>query len=377
MFDRRREFVMLALGSGANVRELCRRFGVSPPTGYKWIRRYQENAGEAFTDRSRRPVHSPGKLCSDLEAQIIVLRQRHPRWGARKLRRLLQESGCVHVPSASTVVEVLRRHGLLEETVAKERASLRFEREFPNELWQMDFKGPLRLDQGSGQILAMLDDCSRFCLALRALPSQKGVWAQSAMSEAFERYGLPEAILCDNGSPWASPCWHSLTPLAVWMMRLGIKVLHGRVRHPQTQGKQERFFRTLDVEALQLEAFRNLEQLQRALCGFRSLYNEVRPHESLGQTQPIRRYQASPRQMPSRLPEPEYYETDHVRKVYRPGEIAFQNKVINVPQSLIGQNVALRPTHIDGLYELVFCKTKLKLVDLTKYQGVNHVPEHV
>src|SRR5579872_1993809 len=246
----RKELVTLASQEGANKRALFRRYGIEPRIGYKWLKRYETEGDSGLADRSRRPRSSPDRTPAAMEEKIIGLRRRHPCWGGRKLRRRLVELGGEGVPSASTITAILKRHGLIDVSASDQhRAFQRFEKEKPNELWQMDFKGHFATEAGRCHPLTVLDDHSRFALTIRACTDEARQTVQQALSGVFRRYGVPERILADNGPPWGEPegGW---TVLAVWLLRLGIGLTHGRPYHPQTQGKDERFHRTLKAEVI-------------------------------------------------------------------------------------------------------------------------------
>jgi len=239
MVDMRAEFCRLALAPGSNVRELCRRFGISPTTGYKWIGLYRRQGCAGLVDRSRRPHDSPARTPAAVEAQVLAERAAHPAWGGRKLRRVLQEDGLAAVPAAWRVTGSRRGHGQLAGPGAGQaRDGCRFEAAAPNDLWQMDFKGHFALGRGRCHPLTVLDDHSRYALAIAACGDEHGASVQRQLEAVFGRYGLPERMLTDNGPPWGTAgAAHDYTPLAVWLMDLEIGLIHGRPYHPQTQGK--------------------------------------------------------------------------------------------------------------------------------------------
>ena len=248
--SQRHEFVLLAGEAGSNFRQLCRRFGISPKTGYKWRQRFRSDGVAGLADRSRRPKTSPRLTAAAASAEVIAVRQAHPTWGGRKLHRRLRDLHCEMVPAASTCTAILRRaHLLVPGAGLAHTAVQRFERAQPNELWQMDFKGHIPTQAGPRcHPLTVLDDHSRFNVVLAACGDETGATVRTALTAAFGRYGLPEALLCDNGPPWGrsdAPGGPAHTALTVWLLRLGVRVLHGRPYHPQTQGKEERFHRTL------------------------------------------------------------------------------------------------------------------------------------
>lgn len=365
----RKEFVMLALQPGANRRELCRRFNISPKTGYKFIRRYRERGDEGLADQSRRPLNSPQRTGVELEQAAVALRREH-HWGGRKLERRLKELGYTDVPKPSTFTRILHRHGLIEpEESAKHRAFKRFEHPEPNDLWQMDFKGHFATAAARCHPLTVLDDHSRFNLTLQACPDETWRLVQSALSEAFRRYGLPHQMLLDNGSPWGSDARHRLTPLTVWLMRLGIHVIHSRPYHPQTLGKDERFHRTLNHELIKRHHFLDLNHCQRHFECWRDVYNLERPHESLGMDVPAQHYRPSQRTLPQTLPDVEYLPDDFVRRVQARGLVHFQGRIYRVPKALRGHPIALRPTKKGHLLDVYFCLRKVARIDLRKPYG--------
>ena len=361
----RREFVMLALTEGCNRRELCRRFGISPKTGYKWLHRYQSQGLDGLQERSRRPHHSPEQTNETIEHVIIALRDKHPDWGGRKLRRRLLDLGHRDVPAPSTITDILRRHGLLDPALAGQaRDYQRFEHPYPNGLWQMDFKGHFALDRGRCHPLTVLDDHSRFNLALRACDNEQGTTVKTELTGTFRRYGLPERMLVDNGSPWGNDRQSQITPLTVWLMRLGLSVTHARPYHPQTLGKDERFHRTLKREVLSHAVFHHLDQCQRRFDRWRETYNLERPHEALDLDVPAQHYQPSRRTFPEDLPPIEYGAGETVRKVQAKGELFYRGRIYRIPKALRGYPVALRPTDQDGILSVCFCCTQVAEIDL-------------
>jgi transposase InsO family protein len=360
----RREFVTLATAEGANIRELCRRFGISPKAAYKWIDRHQTDGLDGLKDRTRRPAHSPRRTAEALEAQVLRLRDAHPAWGGRKLRARLQALGVPDVPAASTITALLRRHGRLDpDRAAAHRPLVRFEHEAPNQLWQMDFKGHFAIGSGRCHPLTVLDDHSRFALGLVACPDERAETVQTHLTALFRRYGLPERLLCDNGSPWGGTPEHPYTGLGVWLLRLGITLGHGRPYHPQTQGKDERFHRTLKAEVLQGQQFADLVVCQRRFDAWRPVYNHQRPHEALGLQVPASRYRISPRPFPEVLPTWEYGPGDQVRKVSVDGTISFRGRPVELGKAFRRESVAVRPTTTDGVWGVYFGVHRVAQVD--------------
>ncbi len=344
----------------------CEAFAISRKTGYQLVGRFAAQGREGLGDRSRRPLHSPRQVSPEVEALVIELRLQHPAWGGRKLKRRLEDLGHTGLPSASTITQILRRQGHLDGPRAGQpRAWQRFERAEPNQLWQMDFKGHFGLlDGGRCHTLTVLDDHSRFNLVLDACADQRRSTVKERLTAAFRRYGLPEQTTMDNGTPWGSSEGSPYTRLSVWLMRLGIQVSHSRPYHPQTQGKDERFHRTLDWELLSRIPLHNHRQVQIQLDAWQPIYNCQRPHEALKMATPASRYRSSPRRFPDLLPPIVYRSDDIVRTVHGGGQITFLGRSITVGKALIGQPIALRPTIEDGCYHVVFCNHVTRTINL-------------
>jgi transposase InsO family protein len=366
--SRRAEFVMLALQEGGNVRALCRQFGISPPTAYKWLTRFERDGASGLSDRSRRPLRSPMRTTAEVEAVILALRDAHPTWGGRKLAARLRAGGTGAVPQPSTVTEILRRHGRLQPPVRQRHAWQRFERAAPNHLWQMDFKGHVPLGQGAGRLhpLTVLDDHWRFAIGLQACLDERGTTVRAHLIELFRRYGLPDRMLMDNGPPWGTSQFaqHVYTPLTMWLLRLGIGISHGQPHHPQTQGKDERFHRTLKAELLQGPPFGSVRRAQDAFDAWRDVYNLERPHEACGLQPPMSRYRCSERPYPEVLPAIEYAPNDQVRRVGDKGTISFRGRQWPVGLPFAGQLVAVRPTSRDGVFNVYFVNQRVSGIHL-------------
>jgi transposase InsO family protein len=368
----RSEFVSFAQRPGANISALALRFGISRKTAYKWLSRVRQSAPCDFApdatpsvehclvNRSRRPIHSPQRTEAQIEAQILALRDAHPAWGGRKLACLMHTVHAVLI-APSTVSAVLHRHGRIS-ALASEAATpwQRFEHERANALWQIDFKGHFAAGLERCHALTALDDHSRFNVVLQACDNERGITVKAHLTRAFSQYGLPERINVDNGAPWGSQGAPYLTTVALWWIRLGIKVSHSRILHPQTNGKDERFHRTLKAEVITQEPCRSNAQMQTRFDLWRPIYNEMRPHEALGMKPPISRYSPSPRVLPERLPDIEYGPSDIVRKVQYAGLISFRGKQYRVGSALHGYPVALRQNDQSGSFEVFFCHQKIR-----------------
>jgi transposase InsO family protein len=361
--DQRREFVMLASLVGANVSALSERFGISRQTGHVWLRRFA--AGEKdFEDRSRRPLHSPRHLPGEMEARILGVRDAHPAWGARKIAAVLRRGG-VEPPAASTVHAVLSRHGRVAPG-SPGRAYGAFERSTPNALWQMDFKGRVRLGSSAWlHPLTVIDDHSRFAIGLAACADQRTQTVQTRLEAAFRHHGLPEAIYVDNGSPWGGGRPGQWTPLRVWLIKLGIETIHSKPYHPQGRGKNERFHRSLKAELFSLVPLSNFNDAQAAFDRWRHVYNRERPHQALGFTTPAERYRPSKRTFPETLPAPQYDQGDTVRRVgSTKAYISFRNRLWKVPEAFVGETLAIRPRLPDGHFAICFGAHQIATLDL-------------
>jgi len=356
IMSQRLEFVTLAQHPEANIRALCRRYHISPTVGYKWLARYATGEPDALADRSRRPHSSPTRTPAPVEAAVVALRDDHAAWGGRTLARRLRDLGHPAVPAPSTITDILRRYDRVDPAeAAKHTPTQRFERAAPNELWQMDFKGHFAIDDGRCHPLTVLDDRTRFALVLQACADETTATVQTRLIAAFERYGLPDAILTDNGAPWGDGPGSPYTRLGVWLMRLGIRVLHGRPYHPQTQGKDERFHRTLVAEVLRGRAFRDLAACQTAFDRWRDVYNLERPHQALDLQTPATRYTLSPRPYPGLCPPIEYGPDDLVRIVQQGGGVHVRGRLAKVSKAFEHQPVAIRPVDADGTFAIYFC----------------------
>lgn len=386
VMSQRNEFVALAQQDGCNLSQLCRRFGISRPTAYKWLHRMQAQGSAGLCDGSRRPHSSPTRTATVLEQAIVAARQTHPAWGARKLWHWLvqqQQFRPSDLPAPSTVHAILRRHGCIEPAATLAHQPMqRFEHAAPNDLWQMDFKGDVRLcDTARTRCfpLTVLDDHSRFALALHACTDQRTETVQAVLRDVFRRFGLPARMTMDNGSPWGTDGTQPYTHLTIWLLRLGIRFSHSRPFHPQTQGKDERFHRTLQVELLCTHAWCEVAPCQDAFDAWRQMYNLERPHEALGFVPPVQRYRPSERPFPELLPPLEYGPDDQVRKVQSHGRFSFQGCTYHVSKAFHGERLALRCV-ADGEWQVCFGSHELGRIHQrtqTTTGSVNHVPERV
>lgn len=360
------EFVQLAATGAVPVLTLCHRFGISRATGYRWLADWTEHGSASLVARSRRPHRSPQQTPAAIEALVVEVRQAHPSWGGEKIAAVLRQRQVEGVPSGRTCTTILGRHGLLDPQSSRVPIQ-RFEAEQPNDLWQLDFKGPLTQRQGKLWALSVLDDHSRYLVGLVACPRQTEETVRDAMTTLFRAAGLPWRILTDNGSPWGNPNQqHTLTTFSFWLIRLGIAVSHGRPFHPQTQGKVERFHRTLQTDLLATTPLPDPASAETAFARFRTTYNTERPHHALDNQVPADRYQPSPRDFPEVLPPIVYPDDARVVTVKPGGQIELhRNQFVFVTQALARQPIALRPTIHDGVWQVQYCHHVLGLLDET------------
>ena len=355
--DQRVQFVVSALKQMKPFTALCAEYGISRPTGYLWLDRYREGGVAAIAERSRRPRHSPGKTAFELEQRVVLLRQCYPDWGARKLAVLLGRQD-IELP-LSTIHRILLRHGLVRDQDRHSPAVKRFERERPNELWQMDFKGPKNWPR-SLTPLSVIDDHSRYVIALETTGRPDGGLVKARLERAFEQCGVPEAMLMDHGTPWWN--WQSFsgrTHLSLWLMRQGIGLHWSGIRHPQTQGKVERFHGSLQ-RALDRRGVPTGD-CQGWLDAYRLEHNYIRPHEALGMQTPAQLWHPSPRRYNPCPPAWEYPEGAWTLKVDCQGTIDIAGRRWRIGKTLAGERVHIQP--VEQRYLVYYCATLVRELD--------------
>lgn len=337
--DQRVEVVVRRL-NGERVADLSREFGIRPKTIHKWIKRFREEGTLGLFSRSRRPHRSPNRISKATERRIIELRMEYG-WGGRNLRDLLAQEG-INV-SPSTVDRVIARNGLVREEDRQRTALRRFERQNPNELWQMDFKGEYRLPDGRCTPLSIIDDCSRFSIELFGLRTTGYESVSKRLIACFKEFGLPDAILMDHGAPWyATKHPNGLSRIMVLLIKQGIRPVLSGVGHPQTQGKVERFHRTLSRHL----RWRGIPQEFGAMCTelahFRRIYNEVKPHDSLDRRTPAECYHPSSRKYEPSPPQWEYPKGATVKKLTPQGTLHWDGYLYFVSEAIPDERVWIR-----------------------------------
>lgn len=363
VMSQRLRLVEQLLLPGAKVKAICERFGITPKTAYKWLGRFKAGGPDALRDQSRQPHHQPNKSSEAVEALIIATHNAFPYWGPSKLRAyLLNTQGVNDLPSHTTIGNILKRNACkVVRTHQSKPATRRFERTRPNELWQMDFKGSFMMAYARCYPLTILDDHSRYSIKLAACKDEKRMTVKAQLIAAFKEFGLPEQINTDNGNPWGASDLNSYTSLMVWLMKLGVRLTHSSPHHPQTNGKCERFHRTLKLEVLHQRTYKSLRETQAAFTSWRHIYNYKRPHQALGGKPPSSCYRRSYRELPERLPQPHYESGDVVRKVHgHSGMFRFKGKRYRAGKALANEYIAIRETHVDGEYAIYFMETLIK-----------------
>ena len=338
--DQRREFAKAAMHC-SNFSALCREYGIDRHTGYKWKERYA--AREPLSDRSRRPLNSPSRTPEEVEQLILAVREENPGWGARTIRDVLLTEGYKNIPCAKTVNNILNRYGCISpEESQKRKPFVRFEKDLCNQMWQTDFKGEFRMDDNNYCYpLDIIDDHSRFAIRVAPHTSTANV-VIPVFTEAFREFGLPNSILSDNGAQFAG-FRKGFTQFERWLMDLDILPIHGRIKHPQTQGKIERFHKTMKQELLNHTSFANIEDAQKKLSAWREKYNTVRPHEALGMKRPGDIYQPSQREFVEHIRKYEYSGEYHVIKVNSWGYVRFGGWQVYLSETMIDQYLEIRP----------------------------------
>lgn len=364
--DERRDFVLAVLRQEASVSELCRHWGISRKTGYKWLERYEKLGGSGLSDASHAPHNCPHRLDEAQIEGIVRLRSRHPSWGPKKLQAWLrQHRPSLIWPATSTIGELLHAHGL--SVPRRRRPRVAPGAPFgavssANEVWTVDFKGWFRTADGERcDPLTLQDAHSRYLLRCQAVKRTDTVCVWPIFDAAFREYGLPLRMRSDNGPPFATTAMGGLSRLAIRLIKAGIVPERIEPGKPQQNGRHERFHLTLKRETASPPAATGPAQ-QRRFNSFCKIYNEERPHEALGQTPPAQHYAPSPRRYSGRLREPEYPNNTEIRRVRHNGEIKWRGDTLYVGQVLCGEPVGLLPLD-DERWRLCYGPLDLGIID--------------
>jgi len=366
--------------SGEGISELARRFQVSRKTVYKWLQRYELGGVEGLRDHSRRPMVQAARTPGEIEAWITDLRRTHPSWGPRKLRAwLARKHPEQRWPAESTMGLILERHGLNGRRVKRRHATpsaqpLQHAQE-ANDVWSIDFKGWFVCGDGQRcDPLTVSDAASRYLLCCRAVAEPNTAAVEQELTRVFRRYGLPQRMRSDNGSPFASTGVGGLSRLSVWWIRLGIVPERIAPGEPQQNGRHERMHRTLKAETAAPPA-ENLEAQQRRFAEFIEVYNQQRPHQALDGDTPADRYEPSPREFSEKLVEVAYPAGMELRRADDGGKFRWKQARCRVGEALAHQIVGIEPID-DGVSRVWFGPVLLGLLD--ERQGHTHtaVKEH-
>lgn len=359
----REEFVSSAKEC-TNFSALCREFGITRKTGYKWLKRYTES--EPLSDKSRAPSFIANKTPEDTERLIVALRKDNPGWGAKKLKAVLEREG-IKLPCVKTVNNILNRYGCIApEESARHRPFIRYEKENCNDMWQTDFKGEFKMaDQKYCYPLNIFDDHSRFVIKTVPCSSTANV-VIPAFRTAFEEFGMPNSVLSDNGSQF-SGFRQGYTQFEKWLMNHDILPIHGRIKHPQTQGKIERFHRAMKDELLKHIEICDIADAEIQLGKWRDKYNNQRPHEALGMKCPADVYVPSNRMYSDEVERYEYGGNYHVIKVNSWGYVRFDRWQVYLSETMMGEYIEFRPNGSDESF--VACYRNFKIAEFSTSDG--------
>ena len=359
----RKEFI-IASKTTSNFSSLCREFGITRKTGYKWIARAEET--NDLSDRSHARKNISNKTDKETENLILSVRKDNPAWGGKTIRQVLVNQGHEDLPCVKTCNNILKRNGCIsEEESLKHKPFVRFERDKCNQMWQTDFKGDFALLDGTRCFpLDILDDHSRFSIKIAAKPNTLGV--ADSFREAFYEYGMPDSVLSDNG--WTFRGFRNgYTHFEKWLMNHDILPIHGRIMHPQTQGKIERFHRTMKTELLNQNKFKDILDADRGLQEWRMKYNNIRPHEALNMKCPAEVYIPSDRTHIDNIKKFEYGGQHHVIKVNSWGYVRFNGWQVYLSETMINENIEFRPNpHGDSFFA---CYRNFKIAEFSNVTG--------
>ena len=369
LVDQKLNIIEAILLPEANVQAICAEHNISRKTAYKWLKRYRSDGLLGLSDKSRARINQPNKTQKRIEQSVLDLHHSYPYWGPRKLRHLAITKGLFtkeELPSVSTFGRILVRNNCeVIKSIKSKPASIRFERKTPNDLWQMDFKGSFMTDSSRCHPLTIIDDHSRYSIELHAYNDEKKESVKTSLIKRFKEFGLPRQINVDNGSPWGIPALKGITHLEVWLLKHGVRLSHSAPRHPQTNGKNERFHRTLKLEVLHERRYKNNREIQKAFDVFRHQYNYIRPHDSLDGEAPFVRYQISSRRYMTNGLGFEYPEGEIVRRVSDRSTIQFKGSSFFIGGGLKGEGVAIKETAEPGKFAIFFMDKLIKHITVS------------
>lgn len=360
----RKEFID-ASKTTSNFSSLCREFGITRKTGYKWIARAKET--DDLSDRSHARKNISNKTDKETEKLILSVRKDNPAWGGKTIRQVLMNNGYEDLPCVKTCNNILKRNGCItEEESLKHKPFIRFEKDKCNEMWQTDFKGEFRTADGKYCYpLDIIDDHSRFLIKIKPSTTTANM-VIPCFKEAFYEYGMPNSILSDNGCQFAG-FKQGYTQFEKWLMNHDILPIHGRIKHPQTQGKIERFHRTMKSELLKYKVFDDVFDANEALQEWRLKYNNIRPHEALNMKCPAEVYIPSDRTYIDDIKKYEYGGQYPVIKINSWGYARFNGWQVYLSETMINENIEFRPSpHGDSFFA---CYRNFKIAEISNSTG--------
>lgn len=362
----REEFAKRVLAKEKSKAALCREYGISRPTGDKWLGRYL--SGEKMSDNSRAPREQGNQTPPEMEERIVSYRKKYPAIGALKLQRMLKNEGEQGVPCAKTINNIIKRNGLItREASLAAKPCQRFEKPIPNEMWQADYKGHFALHDGNEcHPLNITDDRNRYCLCCQPMRGETYAELRPVMKRVFEEYGMPRTFLCDNGNPWGTVQSTGYTRFEVWLMELGVLTIHGRIRHPQTQGKDERFNRSFTRECLGKGIPENMDNAEARFSEYRNFYNQKRPHYALKLEVPASVYTRSERAYSEDIRRWEYDVGCEVRKVKSTGFVTYGGQGYFLSEAFGGKEIAIKRSHLPGQITLLFRQFRIGRIDVER-----------
>ena len=362
----REEFVKRVLSKEKSKSELCREYGISRPTGDKWLKRFLQE--ESLSDRSRTPFRTANKTPAETEQFIVEYRKKYPAIGAVKIHRMLQDEGYSDIPCASTINEIFKRNGLISrEASLAATPHKRFQKEKPNEMWQADFKGDFLMQNKQRCFpLNIIDDCTRFNLCCKPLPNVRLETVKPIMENIFCEFGLPFSFLCDNGHPWGSSQGLGFSSFEVWLMDLGVLTLHGRILHPQTQGKEESFNGSMKRELLRYTDIDDFVDAEHKFNEYRNFFNNKRPHHALNLDTPAKHYAKSLIEYNPTIPKWEYPDNLKIHKVKPTGFFSYKSRSYFLSEAFAGKEIAIRESSKNGCINLYYRQFIIGQLNLDK-----------
>jgi len=345
--EKLREEFAIAAKESKNFSSLCREFEISRKTGYKWIAR------ETYSNQSRKPQTITNKTDEETEELILNKRKDNPGWGGKKIKQVLENQGYENLPCAKTCSNILKRNQCInKEESLKHKPFIRYQKEYCNDMWQTDFKGDFKLLDGTRcYALTILDDCSRYSIMIDSKPNTRGV--TGSFQRAFEEFGMPNSVLSDNGTQFAG-FKGGYTQFERWLMEHDVLPKHGRIKHPQTQGKIERFHRSMNCELLKFNEFDNLLVANNALQEWRIKYNTIRPHEALGMKCPSDVYIPSNLRYVDTVPKYEYGGEHHIIKVNSWGYLRFGHWQQYLSETMANTYLEIRSNELENIFLVCF-----------------------